>query len=356
MLWAGCSDETFQAPESERPAALDLTDLAPADQLRELVPARSVLRRSNDALLRRPDVVATAVGLTDAGRPAIQVYVSGPRLDDELPEIDGVPVVVIEAGPIVALQDARQAIEPRPGPPCPPKCGGGGGGGGSIDPTARFPRPVPIGVSIGHPDITAGTLGARVKRDGSVFILSNNHVLANSNLGSNGDAALQPGPFDGGSEPADEVGTLADYVPIVFSTSASNVVDAAIAGTTTSQVGNATPSDGYGTPSSGTVEATLGLRVTKYGRTTGLTKGRVQGIDATVNVGYPRGTARFVRQIVIGGGGFSRGGDSGSLIVVQNGVDRGKAVGLLFAGGGGVTIANPIDDVLSELSVTIDGN
>jgi len=121
-------------------------------------------------------------------------------------------------------------------------------------------------------------------------------------------------------------------------------------------VDNATPSDGYGTPNKATSNATVGMRVQKYGRTTGLTKGRVQGINATLNVQYDLGVARFVGQVVIGGGGFSAGGDSGSLIVVQNGSEAGNPVGLLFAGGGGYTIANPIDDVLNRFGITIDGN
>ncbi|MGD8331462.1 MAG: hypothetical protein PVJ49_18665, partial [Acidobacteriota bacterium] len=121
-------------------------------------------------------------------------------------------------------------------------------------------------------------------------------------------------------------------------------------------LGNSTPADGYGTPSSTTTTALVNMAVMKYGRTTSETKGRVQGINATVNVGYDSGVARFVGQIVIGGGGFSQGGDSGSLIVVQKGPDARKPVGLLFAGGGGVTVANPIDEVLSAFNVTIDGS
>ena len=44
-------------------------------------------------------------------------------------------------------------------------------------------RPCPPGFSIGHPDVTAGTLGAWVHRGRSdaYFILSNNHILASSN-------------------------------------------------------------------------------------------------------------------------------------------------------------------------------
>jgi hypothetical protein len=185
--------------------------------------------------------------------------------------------------------------------------------------------------------------------------LSNNHVYANENLASIGDDVIQPGTFDGGSSPADDIGTLADFEPIVFSTSANNVIDAAIASTTTSLVGNATPSDGYGTPKSTPVAAQLRMKVMKYGRTTSQTNGTIIGINGTFLVGYDSGTARFVNQIEISGGSFSAGGDSGSLIVVQKGGDKLKPVGLLYAGGGGSTIANPIDVVLDRFGVTVDG-
>jgi hypothetical protein len=93
--------------------------------------------------------------------------------------------------------------------------------------------------------------------------------------------------------------------------------------------------------------------VMKYGRTTGATTGNVVGLNATVNVGYSRGTARFVGQIIIRGKGkFSDSGDSGSLIVNGNR----RPVGLLFAGSSnGYTIANKIGDVLAALGVSIDG-
>jgi len=61
--------------------------------------------------------------------------------------------------------------------------------------TSRY-RPAPGGVSIGHYKITAGTLGALVydKITGEPLILSNNHVLANSNNANLGESILQPGP------------------------------------------------------------------------------------------------------------------------------------------------------------------
>ncbi len=99
------------------------------------------------------------------------------------------------------------------------------------------------------------------------------------------------------------------------------------------------------------------MRVMKYGRTTGQTNGRIDAINATVDVNYGApGVARFVDQIIIKPGNFSAGGDSGSLIVVQKGKDSRSPVGLLFAGGFGITVANPIDAVLGAFGVTIDGN
>jgi hypothetical protein len=214
---------------------------------------------------------------------------------------------------------------------------------------------VPIGVSTGHPAITAGTFGARVTDGTNVYALSNNHVYADENNATIGDAVIQPGSLDGGVSPADDIGTLSAYVPIAFDGS-DNVVDAAIALSSIAQLGNSTQSDGYGTPGSATVTASSGMKVQKYGRTTGLTNGRIWATNAIVNVGYDSGVARFVNQIVIRGGGFSAGGDSGSLVVVKGGQDDLKPVGLLFAGSGNATILNPIDAVLNGFGVTVDGN
>ena len=230
-----------------------------------------------------------------------------------------------------------------------------------MDPPARFDRPVPIGVSTGHPAITAGTIGARVTGGGAVYALSNNHVYANINLATIGDAVIQPGTFDDGSLSDDEIGTLFAFVRIGFGDSDSNFVDAAIVLVHPDSLGNATPADGYGAPSSGTASAAVNMRVMKYGRTTGQTKGRVRGINATVRVNYGApGVALFTGQIVIGGGGFSAGGDSGSLVVRESDA---SPVALLFAGSSRVTIANPIDAVLAELAaaaevalLTIDGS
>jgi len=287
---------------------------------------RDVQERNTDRLMAMEGVEGTAIGLNENAQLAIKVFTAGPGVRGIPQELDGVPVQVVVTGKIYAL----------------------------ADPTAKFPRPVPIGVSTGHPDITAGTIGCRVTdAQGNVYALSNNHVYADENQASIGDAVIQPGAYDGGTASTDTIGTLFDFEPIVFHPRANNTIDAAIALSDIDHLDNATPSDdGYGIPSSIPTNATLDLLVQKYGRTTGLTSGQVTGINATVRVGYSSGPARFVEQIIIEPGGFSAGGDSGSLIVTDD--DNLNPVGLLFAGSSTITVANPIDLVLDRFGVTVD--
>ncbi|MCZ6626101.1 MAG: hypothetical protein O7B35_18030 [Deltaproteobacteria bacterium] len=331
-----------------------------AQQLPELPRAAlehaiAIQERYTDDLMADPEVVGTGVGVGANGQAVIKVFVKRGQLAGLRGSLDGIPVVTQVTGEIVALKGPPENVG-----------GGGGGGGGGVDPTARFARPVPIGVSTGHPDITAGTIGARVTRGTNVYALSNNHVYADENTASPGDAVIQPGTFDGGSSPADDIGTLDDFQPIVWCpptiiwpfyscTGIENKFDAAIVLSSTSLLGNATPSDGYGTPQSTTVPPRVRMRVKKYGRATSQTKGRVDAIHAIVDVRYDSGVARFVDQIIIVPGSFSAGGDSGSLIVVEKGSDADKPVGLLFAGSTTITVASPIDPILARFSVTVDG-
>ncbi len=303
-------------------------------------------------LMAMEGVVGTGVGIEGDGAPVIKVFTESRSVAGVPRFLDGVPVVIQAIGKVYALHH-------QPG-----HAGGPGGDesapSGCATTIERCDRPVPIGVSTGHPDITAGTIGARVTDRSNVWALSNNHVYADENLATAGDPVLQPGAYDDGVAPIDTIGTLSDFEPIVFSTFANNVMDAAIASVSTGDLSNATLSDGYGTPRSTTVEPSINMRVKKYGRTTGLTKGRISAINATVNVGYSTGVARFVGQIIIEPGDFSAGGDSGSLIVVDgkgpSKADDRKPVGLLFAGSAFITVANPIGPVLSRFGVTIDGD
>lgn len=208
-------------------------------------------------------------------------------------------------------------------------------------------RPAPGGCSIGHYAITAGTFGCLVRKGYETFILSNNHVLADENRGARGDDICQPGPYDGGRLPEHKIAELESFGTISFA--GINKVDAAIA----RPMRLADVSDniiGIGVPQ-GTVRADLGMPVIKSGRTTGVTRGYITIIDATINVEYRGGTARFENQLIVVAPGFSRGGDSGSVVLIDDGTR--KACGLLFAGSEYVTVINQIEDVLSALGISL---
>lgn len=244
------------------------------------------------------------------------------------------------------------------------------------NPTEKF-RPASGGVSIGHFDVTAGTLGVTVVKEtesiipegesfisindmivgypiskltpkNEYFILSNNHVLVNGNHAEIGDSIYQPGVVDGGTE-NDTIAQLHSFVPIDFE--GTNKVDAALAKPLNN--GDIIPKEILEIGEiSGVVEAELGMSVRKYGRTTQLTTGTVTQIYVTVDVGgYPDGTARFEEQIITTC--MSGGGDSGSLLIEQNGQ---KAVGLLFAGSGTITVHNRIANVEEALEIKLQGN
>jgi hypothetical protein len=221
-------------------------------------------------------------------------------------------------------------------------------------------RPVRIGCSIAHFKVTAGSVAAFAQSAAQVrMLLSNNHVLANENGAAVGDPILQPGPFDGGQNPADRVGTLTQFVPLNFS--AVNTVDCAIATLDDGVAFDSKNLDLLGQFSGvRTSPADVGDVVAKIGRTTGVTNGKITAIELdNVTVGYDNGNATFNGQIEIEGTGtlpFSSGGDSGSLVVDQNNL----ATALLFAGGEtggsnsmGLTYANPIGTVLQALSITL---
>jgi hypothetical protein len=317
-------------------SAAGLTGLQRAIQVQE---------QSSADLFDREAVVGTAVSADASGEAEIVVLAKRPV--SVASTLGGVPVDVEVTGPITAIKT-------------PAKAPGGGGTGTATSPTSRFTRPVPIGVSTGNAgECSAGTIGARVKdASGNVFALSNNHVYALENRAPLGSEVLQPGRYDTGCaySATNVIGTLSAFSPITFSTSASNVVDAAIAATTTANLGNSTPAGGYGVPSSATQAASVGLAVQKFGRTSSLTTGSVTAVNGIVNVSYEAGTARFVDQVIVQSSKpFLKAGDSGSLLVTKNA--GANPVGLLFASGSGgkYAIANPIGPVLSQLGVTIDG-
>lgn len=225
-------------------------------------------------------------------------------------------------------------------------------------------RPAPGGVSVGHVNVTAGTLGSRAigltaPWNNRHLILSNNHVLANSNAGRVNDSIIQPGSADGGRHPGDQIAVLGRWVPINFG-GAANIVDAAFGWAWHDRIrgGQYYLSGGsaaYYATGTAPLAASIGMVVGKSGRTTGLTQGRVTQIGVSVNVNYGGGrVALFRNQIAVqsvNANPFSAGGDSGSLIWQwATGV---RPVGLLFAGGGNTTFANPIGNVLAALNIRL---
>ena len=310
-------------------------------------------RRNEDRLLRMRNVVAVGVGFKIVGgvqtnQPAVIVSVAKKLPLVQLPEaarvpqtVGGVQTDVVETGPIFALQDPTQKMRPA--------------------------RP---GISIGHYQITAGTLGCLVQRNGQVFILSNNHVLANSNKAQLGDAILQPGPHDGGTS-ADQIGTLEQFIPVSFGIAGgcgcspfalllrllgfakpsvnepgNNTVDCAIARPLSADLVNPDILN-IGIPT-GVGTATLGTPVQKSGRTTGHTTDQITQIDVSVSVSYG-GTNIAVFKNQLMAGPMSQGGDSGSAVLDMNK----QVVGLLFAGSTSTTIMNPIQFVLDALQVQL---
>jgi hypothetical protein len=332
---------------------------SPAAPSSDLQRAIAVQERNSERLLERGNVVGTGVGRDGAG--AAEIVVLAKRPISVAKALDGVPVELKVTGSISSL-----VASPAKKPESPGKGGGGGGGGeteSSLSTTDVWPRPVPIGVSTGNAGAClAGTIAARVGDGSGTYALSNNHVYALENRAAIGSTVLQPGRYDTNcsSGAGNELGRLAKFVEIVFSTSAENEVDAAIASTTSEELGTATPPNGYGEPSSATLsasEALLSPAVQKYGRTTEETHGKVYAINGIVNVGYSAGTARFVNQIFVEGnrGPVIKPGDSGSLLVTNN--KAANPVGLLFAGdsSGKFAVANRIDAVLGAFGVGIDG-
>lgn len=300
----------------------------------------AVQDRHNRELMEIPDVVGTATGLNEEGEPAILVFTRKSPEPGRISErLEGVPVSVKVTGEILAMRPSKPS---------------------TVDGTAIFSWPVPIGVSTGNTgECSAGTIGARVKRTGGyIYALSNNHVYALENTASFESEVVQPGLYDtqclyNGNN---SIGKLSSFVPINFS-GGNNKVDAAIALSGTDRLGNATPSNGYGTPNSITVSAILDQTVQKYGRTSSLTTGTITGINATIIVSYgSSGNAKFVNQITVSSNKpFIKAGDSGSLLVTND--QDANPVGLLFAGtlSGKFAVANQIEDVLSLLNVAIDG-
>ena len=167
-------------------------------QLEQVAQAK---RKNKQRIMGKPNVVGVGVGYRErSGRVTDELCVvamvrrklpaSAMKPEELVPmQVNDVPTDVLEVGVLRAFQ-AR---------------------------TDRW-RPAPGGVSIGHYQVTAGTLGCvvRDRATGDRLILSNNHVLADVNAGRAGDPILQPGTYDGGTEGKDMIAVLERYIPLSF--------------------------------------------------------------------------------------------------------------------------------------------
>jgi len=213
-------------------------------------------------------------------------------------------------------------------------------------------RPAQPGCSIGFripgdQFVMTGTFGALVKTSRQVFILSNNHVLADENRMAIGAPIYQPALMDRGRIADDQVARLSRFIKL--KANRYNRIDAAIAEPLARKLLSRDVLH-IGAPA-GTAAAAIDMMVHKFGRTTSYTAGRITSVDTDVIVEYETGEFTFENQVIIRGTNgvmFSDSGDSGSIIL-QRGTNA--AVGLLFGGSPTYTIANHVGDVLRSLRV-----
>lgn len=349
-IWMSCEKSVKSPVEPTAQEPIQLSKSHPQIQ------ATMVIQENHTPdLMKNPEVVGTAVTVTGDGKPAIMVMTKTDKLKigKDIPAmIDGVPVVIEVTGVI------------RPMKP---------GGGTGVSHTAKQTPPIQLGTSGGwRYDLAngyccGGTLGSLIKIGSTQYVLSNYHVLeadivagGNSRVAQAGDPVIQPGLIDVSCNAANaqDVATLSG----IKSLPGSNV-DAAIAQVIPGMVRTDGAILEIGTISASTVAASINQAVKKSGRTTGLTRSTVSGLNATVSVAYENEcaggaafTKTFTGQIVIANrrSKFLAGGDSGSLMVEDVSTNP-RAIGLLFAGSSTTAIANPIGQVLSFFGATMVG-
>jgi len=212
-----------------------------------------------------------------------------------------------------------------------------------------------------------GTIGAIVRRGDKLFALSNNHVFAACNHVPVGQPIMSPSYDDAGPNvpPPRLIARHSGIVelqsgdPKLVTTTSLDVAYAEIeTDAITSWQGD--QEDGYDTPIA-CVSPKAGMSVKKVGRTTGLTFGIVESV---VPGYFPllyrckkfAATVWFQDIWMVKTNiseNFALGGDSGSLVVTEDGR---HAVGLLFAassGAGGQGYIIPIETILSRIKMSL---
>lgn len=324
-------------------------------------PVAELQEREQASLLARENVVGVGVGrkIRDGeatGEPCLTVFVTQKLPPDTLREEDRIPASVrhcktdvVELGQVFAgdgvVSRLSESAVPDPGhlEARPPATSG--------EVLRHRARPARGGCSIGHYQVMGGTIGAGVIDRSAhpgiplrYYVLSNNHVLADSNAARIGDPILQPSSADGGRHPRDSIGRLARFVPLRFD-GEPNLVDAAVAEVDFPDLDRNIAWIGYARES--LPRARVGQILRKTGRTTAFSTGTVLAVNTTLDVNYSGRVARFARQIVTTC--MSAPGDSGSLALDA----QERPVGLIFANSELVTIMNPIGFVESLLQIRV---
>lgn len=336
------------ASEENLIRALDLMTIAPKGKMASLSAGAQAHVSNMRRVVDTNNVVAMGISeKITQGKPtgalALTFYVNRKKPLNKLGAHVAVPPTVPEAisGPeaiptdVVALGRARLDVDDLPNP-------------------LATRGPIQPGYSIGHVDVTAGTLGAMVTRDGKILILSNSHVLANSGLGKKGDGILYPGSLDDGKAPKDLVAKLYDFVEFKVGDDFLNHVDCAVALPLAKRMGDLQSDIKDLFIPRGTIKPARDMEIVKVGRTTGETVGTIKDIHFRFVTEYEGvGKVGFLDQVFCTR--YSNGGDSGSLVLDRK---TKKAVGLHFASfpdkkGVMGSIFNPIDQVLEALGVTL---
>ncbi len=342
VFWVGCSSDRSVAPD------LSGVTLDPSNP--QIQAVMTIQNRHTSRLMADKDVIGTATSLTDDGKPAVMLLVTTQRAFDAAPKsLDGVPVKVVLTDRIVAMRSSGVSHKAKQTPPI--QLGTSGG----------WRKDLANGYCCG------GTLGSLINVGGQQRILSNYHVFeadivsgGNGTVATTGDYIIQPGLIDVNCS-----ATGAQNVATLVKTSSlpGSNVDCSSATIISGMVRTDGAILEVGTLTSATIAASVGQAVKKSGRTTGLSRSSVSGLNATVSITYENecagGTAftkTFTGQILVSNSGskFLAGGDSGSLMV-QDVTSNPRAVGLLFAGSSSIAVAQPINQVLTFLGATMVG-
>jgi hypothetical protein len=242
----------------------------------------------------------------------------------------------------------------------------------TCDQTARFTRPIPMGISgsnnqeigkvKGKRTCVRATLGALVV-DGSNknYILGSNSAFADQNALMPGAIIIQPSLADNVciKSPRNIIGRLSKRIELLFAPHRENLEDAAIAKVNqkdvTEQILN------IGGIDSTVAVPQLEMTVQKMGEATCLTFGTITAVNVNIAINYGRGKhprlANFTNQIAITSTSTSSfammPGDSGALILTTDTCPEPVALllGTGSLGASAVTFASPIQPVLNALNV-----